>query len=300
MSDPKSKALASRGAEAAEAEVSAFSSLASANSSAAFTIAANQSNEKGDPPSFASGEKDEENQAFEKAEGGSGSMTDEPQSSRPSQTKKKFLPGVPRVLNNKRSNMEANADTVKKSNAMHRTSGLPLPGPFMNLKNKTEGKVVGLGNYGLGQSFLDRRQNEWLTSTRSINSHPPSIYPSSSAAVPPPPTNITTTSANNTQQDETTAAPEGDTKKVDLADVKAPPAGAPFKHPPSLHAMASLLPPPLTKKKSVEELEEMARERAIMNPFKLLYLGNVAALKVFGYYLITLETFITCALVRQK
>ncbi|EEC47974.1 predicted protein [Phaeodactylum tricornutum CCAP 1055/1] len=46
---------------------------------------------------------------------------------------------------------------------------------------------------------------------------------------------------------------------------------------------------------SVEELEGKARSKAESNPIKLLYLGNMAALKVFGYYLITLETILTCA-----
>jgi len=50
------------------------------------------------------------------------------------------------------------------------------------------------------------------------------------------------------------------------------------------------------KKPSVEELEEIARHKAVTNPFKLLFLGNLAALKVMGFYLITWETIITCGL----
>jgi hypothetical protein len=47
---------------------------------------------------------------------------------------------------------------------------------------------------------------------------------------------------------------------------------------------------------SVEEMEEKARKKTIKNPFRLMFLGNVAALRVVAYYLITLETVLTCCL----
>eukprot|EP00977_Amphora_coffeiformis_P006919 scaffold1508_cov178-Amphora_coffeaeformis.AAC.27 len=47
---------------------------------------------------------------------------------------------------------------------------------------------------------------------------------------------------------------------------------------------------------SVEELEMKARTKTLKNPFYLLFLGNIAALKVMGFYLITLETIVTCLL----
>lgn len=47
---------------------------------------------------------------------------------------------------------------------------------------------------------------------------------------------------------------------------------------------------------NIETLEAKARRKTVMNPFTLLFLGNLAALKVMGYYLITLETILTCLL----
>ncbi len=40
-----------------------------------------------------------------------------------------------------------------------------------------------------------------------------------------------------------------------------------------------------TGKFSVEEMEEQVHSKAIRNPFQLLYLGNLAALKVMLYYM---------------
>lgn len=51
----------------------------------------------------------------------------------------------------------------------------------------------------------------------------------------------------------------------------------------------------LSSDPTIEELEDIARDRAETNPIKLLLLGNMAALKVMGFYLITLETIIVCA-----
>lgn len=51
-----------------------------------------------------------------------------------------------------------------------------------------------------------------------------------------------------------------------------------------------------SKSISIEEMEDNARYEALRNPFSLLVLGNIAAFKVMGYYLITLETMLTCAL----
>lgn len=53
---------------------------------------------------------------------------------------------------------------------------------------------------------------------------------------------------------------------------------------------------PDTSYLTIEEMEDDVRKHAITNPFHLMFLGNVAALKVFAYYLVTLETFTTCGL----
>jgi len=48
--------------------------------------------------------------------------------------------------------------------------------------------------------------------------------------------------------------------------------------------------------RTVEEMEEEAREKAISSPCCLLWLGNVAAVKVIALYLVTWETWIACLL----
>jgi len=52
----------------------------------------------------------------------------------------------------------------------------------------------------------------------------------------------------------------------------------------------------IKERQSVEELEEEARKYVTVNPLWLLWVGNIAALKVFGIYLIKLETIISCLL----
>jgi hypothetical protein len=47
---------------------------------------------------------------------------------------------------------------------------------------------------------------------------------------------------------------------------------------------------------TIEEKEAFARSMEVRNPCALLFLGNLAALKVMCFYLISLETIITCAL----
>jgi hypothetical protein len=49
----------------------------------------------------------------------------------------------------------------------------------------------------------------------------------------------------------------------------------------------------LGKEKTVEEIEDEARDGAMANPYKILYFSNLAAFKVMGVYLITLETIIS-------
>jgi hypothetical protein len=46
--------------------------------------------------------------------------------------------------------------------------------------------------------------------------------------------------------------------------------------------------------RSVEQMEAEARAHATTNPWALLWYGNLSAFKVMGYYLITLETIVTC------
>jgi hypothetical protein len=98
----------------------------------------------------------------------------------------------------------------------------------LNLRASTEGKVVGLKNYGLDKSMYRQRQqqsqgSELKRTTRSIAAEKPKYV-------------------------------------------------------------------------SIEEMEVIARREALTNPFQLLVLGNIAAFKVMGYYLITLETLLTCGL----
>ena len=47
---------------------------------------------------------------------------------------------------------------------------------------------------------------------------------------------------------------------------------------------------------AVEQLEDAARQQAVTNPFLLLWLGNLAAFKVFFFFLITIES-VVCMLV---
>ena len=47
---------------------------------------------------------------------------------------------------------------------------------------------------------------------------------------------------------------------------------------------------------TVEEQEARVRAEQLKNPFTLLILGNLSALKVMGMYLISLETIISCGL----
>jgi hypothetical protein len=47
---------------------------------------------------------------------------------------------------------------------------------------------------------------------------------------------------------------------------------------------------------NVEEREAFVRAQQVKNPFTLLFLGNLAALKVMAIFLVSLETIITCAL----
>jgi len=47
---------------------------------------------------------------------------------------------------------------------------------------------------------------------------------------------------------------------------------------------------------TIEEKEKQVRANETKNPISLLLLGNLAAFKVMAFYLISLETVITCAL----
>ena len=47
---------------------------------------------------------------------------------------------------------------------------------------------------------------------------------------------------------------------------------------------------------TIEEAEANAYQKQQRNPFILLIMGNVAAVKVFFYYLITLDTILACFL----
>jgi hypothetical protein len=99
----------------------------------------------------------------------------------------------------------------------------------LNLRASTEGKVVGLGDYGLDETVFQQRRQ---------------------------------------------FAPSLESKSAIF----------------STHNIEK------SKYVSIEEMEDIARYQATRNPFELLLLGNIAAFKVMGYYLITLETLLTCAL----
>lgn len=49
-------------------------------------------------------------------------------------------------------------------------------------------------------------------------------------------------------------------------------------------------------RRSIEEMEDQARQKATDNPLKLLFLGNWAALKITFIYFVTLETLVACGL----
>jgi len=132
--------------------------------------------------------------------------------------------------------------------------------PFTYIRNNAEKKVVGLKHHR-----PDIRENEWLSSSRSIQSHPPEI-------------------PGKIRFEETTEGP--------VANLPPPP-------PPSTQLPKDtfdVLPRP-SKYRSVEELEDRARRKTITNPFRLIFLATGAAFKVFGFYLITLESLIIIGLV---
>ena len=203
-----------------------------------------------------------------------------------------------------RSSQSLTVKDSSKSNSSKKSTKASLQNKFMHLREHNDKKVVGLKNYGVSQSTRDVRKNEWLSSTRSMQSHP----------------ELTANAKKN--NDNTTS-----NQVVELRDIsppipgvmpstadnpgmymysgdgggEGPPGQAPLDHTKHLlvedvAAPAAFLRPPKMPK-SVEELEEKARRKAVLNPFELLFLGNLAALKVMGFYLITLETIISCGLV---
>jgi len=66
------------------------------------------------------------------------------------------------------------------------------------------------------------------------------------------------------------------------------------KHHSSMDTLPAGLTPEATK--TIEEKERLAREGEITNPLYLLFLSNLAAIKVMFFYLITAETIFTCML----
>ena len=156
-----------------------------------------------------------------------------------------------------------------------------LPNKFMNLRELNDKKVVGLKHYGMTKSTRNMRKHEWLSSNRTVQSNPAlattqespevvELKDIASGAIP---------SATNNSGMYVYPGQLGVPKGVNVEST-------PFVRPPKIP-------------KSVEELEEKARRKATWNPFELLFLGNLAAFKVMGFYLITLETIISCGMVSQ-
>lgn len=154
-----------------------------------------------------------------------------------------------------------------------------LPKQLMNLRELNDKKVVGLKHYGMTKSTRDMRKHEWL-SARSVQSHP-EVPTASNRNDVFELTNTTGAIPPRTDNTGTYVFPGPDQLALPKGADDAP---APFVRPPKIP-------------QSVEELEEKARRKATLNPFELLFLGNLAALKVMGFYLITLETIISCGVV---
>ena len=187
------------------------------------------------------------------------------------------------------SSTKTNQETVGDSTKVSTTGGKqsqPKKPHKSSLQNRllhpaqhADKKVIGLKNYGVSKSTRELRKHEWLSSTQSVHSHPNIVFTEHETGGIPA-TIPATIPAPALYSEDAVVSPGQLTPKVFY-----PPLGPP---PPR---------PPPVKPKSVEELEERARRKAVMNPFELLFLGNLAALKVMGFYLITLETFICCGLV---
>jgi len=194
-------------------------------------------------------------------------------------------------LNKKSSSASGSEDTPKASHKssvagiLFSSSILPRRDPFTSVRQSADSKVVGLVDFD--DDLKAVRNDEWL---EQASLHFPKPVPVVAPAGVPPP------SQTDAMKKPLSAS------TLDTAEFKNPP------HIPSRVSTASkgaLLPPPPpllrtprnVKRKSVEELEDRCRRKAVMHPFQLLWLGNIAALKVMGFYLVTLETFITCGLV---
>jgi hypothetical protein len=158
----------------------------------------------------------------------------------------------------------------------------PFFNPFTDLRKNADKKVVGL-DYGISKSFKHIREHEWISSD-SV-SHP----------------NVVSTNCNERRgQDgipDVIPLPSLDQKEYPQGLTNQDVSKISETTNPAKNGYTQTGSPSTTKRKTVEELEFKARQKAIMNPFLLLFSGNVAALKVMGFYLITFETFLTCGLV---
>lgn len=171
-----------------------------------------------------------------------------------------------------------------------------LEDPFTKVRNSAEKRVVRMED--INDDMKHVRRDEWLEQASlhfGVGSSVANNDPAATPAGLPPPSEV-----------DANIKPPG-TGALDTTELKnpRPPPDIPSKI--SLAAKGVLLPPPprpsilpvpcSAKRKSVEELEDKCRRKAMMHPFQLLWLGNIAALKVMGFFLVTLETFITCGLV---
>jgi len=203
-------------------------------------------------------------------------------------------------LNKKSSSGSNNSKSDATPKASHKSSAagilfsssiLPRRDPFTSVRQSAERKVIGLVDFD--DDLKDLRNDEWLEQA--------SLHFRASSNIPTPVPVVAPAGVPPSSQTDAMKKPMS-ASTLDTAEFKNPP------HIPSRVSIAAkgvLLPPPPpllrtprnVKRKSVEELEDRCRRKAVMHPFQLLWLGNIAALKVMGFYLVTLETFITCGLV---
>ena len=150
-------------------------------------------------------------------------------------------------------------------------------------------KVVGLKNYGLNKSGRERRRR--IVETPSAQE--PSV-PAGVQGIPHRPSQggIHLSFADQIQQRDQTGRGEG----VDHFHMDAKARMNDGNRGPSTYQINAESAKTFHPVPSVEDMEYESRKRAITNPWKLVYFGNLAALKVMLYYLITIETIVVSAI----
>lgn len=184
------------------------------------------------------------------------------------------------------------ADDIESMDNKIRSTNILKPFPR---RSEYDEMVVGLKNYGLKQSFMETRTR--MPPLPSKTGHESRTKQSSkrSEAEFSVASSKTLKTATQPWVGARINYPIENTKKG------AVPCHSSSNHAYFYGATAKLQhhgdsATPGPPRRSVEEMEQEARRTATMNPFALLFLGNVAAVKVMIYYLITWETIISCAL----